>query len=387
MRRAVPLACLAACLLAAGDAAAAACPTGVPWPAPDWAEAPLPASPAMDAFEEYVFTLVGADADRIGRRTDAIVIVHRGRIIYERYGRGYAARNRHLAWSVSKSVTSALVGAAVGRGYLTTEDSICDHYPLSAADRCEITVGDLLDWGSGFDWAEEYEGGSYYLSSVISMLYGVGWGDMAAFVAGHAFAHPPGTHYSYSTGDTVLLAAVLAGSLDEGLREGFPWDFLFDPIGMTSAIFERDHGGTFVGGSYVYATPRDLARFGYLYLRGGCWDGVRVLPEGWVEETTSPNPTFIGNPTDEWKMEHGAVPGRQWWLNVELPELAHTSKWETAPADTFAALGHWGQSIFVVPSRDLVIVRTADDREDDPPALDRSRYLELALALAAEDPP
>lgn len=384
MLRCVPIACVVACLLAPGEAAAAACPEGVLWPEPDWQEALLPAaSPAVQAFEDYVFTLVGADADRLGLRTDGVVVVHRGRIIFERYARGYAQKNRHLAWSVSKSVTNAMVGVAVGRGYLTLDDSICDHY--DAAVHCETTVGDMLDWGSGLDWNEGYENEAYYLSSVISMLYGVGSGDMAAFVAGHPLAHEPGTYYSYSTGDTVLLSAVLAGALDPGMEESFPWDFVFDPIGMTSAMFELDRGGSFVGGSYAYATPRDFARFGYLFLRDGCWDGRRILPEGWVAMSTTPNPSFLGNPPEGWVDEKDAVPGRHWWLNVPLPELGHESVWTGAPPDTFAALGHWGQTIFVVPSQDLVIVRTADDRETG--VLDRPRYLELALALAAEDSP
>lgn len=385
MRRLVPVVCAASCLLAAaGEAAAAACPTGVLWPEPDWQEALLPASsPAVRAFDDYVFTLVGADADRVGLRTDGVVIVHRGRIIHERYARGYAQTNRHLAWSVSKSFTNAMVGVAVGRGDLTLDDSICDHY--DAAIHCDTTVGDMLDWGSGLDWNEGYENEAYYLSSVIAMLYGVGSGDMAAFVAGHPLAHAPGTFYSYSTGDTVLLSAVLAGALPPDLRESFPWEFVFDPIGMRSAIFEHDRGGTFVGGSYVYATPRDFARYGYLFLRDGCWNGARVLPEGWVAESTSPNPTFLSNPTEEWRQEKDAVPGRHWWLNVALPDLAHESVWPTAPPDTFAALGHWGQTIFVVPSLDLVIVRVADDRETG--VLDRPKYLDLALAIAAEDGP
>lgn len=378
------LSCVVGCLLWAGEASAA-CPTDVPWPEPDWGEAPLAGGPAARALDAYLFTLVGADADRKGIRTDGVVVVHRGRIIHERYARGYARHNRHLAWSVTKSVTGALVGAAVLRGDLALSDSICDYYPSDDDALCAMTVDHLLSWGSGLDWNEGYESEEYYLSSVIAMLYGVGSADMAAFVAGQGLVEPPGTLYRYSTGDSVLLAAVLAGAVDPALADSFPWDFVFDPIGMQSAMFERDRAGTFVGGSYFYATPRDMARFGYLFLRDGCWRGERVLPEGWVAETTSPNPTFLAGRSHEWARDHEAVPGRHWWLNVPVPELAHESRWPSAPPDTFAALGHWGQSIFVIPSADLVLVRTADDRESG--ALDRARYLELALALAAEDLP
>lgn len=373
-----------ACLLAASEAAAA-CPQDVVWPDPDWAEAPVLAGPAALAFDEYLLTLVGADDERLGIRTDGVVIVHRGRIIHERYARGYGRDNRHLAWSVSKSFLNAMVGVGVLRGDLALDDSICDHYVAADDEVCEISVDDLLGWGSGLDWNEGYESEPYYLSSVIAMLYGVGVGDMAAFTAAQGLAVPPGTRYSYSSGDSTLLAAVLAGALGPSLADSFPWDFVFDPIGMDSAVFERDRAGTFVGSSYVYATPRDLARFGYLFLRDGCWAGERLLPEGWVALSTEPNPSFLAGDNDEWAASRDAVPGRHWWLGLPLPDRMHESVWPSAPPDTFAAEGHWGQSIHIIPSADLVIVRTADDR--DTTAVDDDRFLALALALAAEDPP
>ncbi|MDC0719122.1 serine hydrolase domain-containing protein [Nannocystis bainbridge] len=382
MQRLVLSCCTVASLLVAREAAAA-CPTGVTWPAADWPEA-LVRGPTADAADDYLFTLTGRDEDRKGIRTDGVVIVHRGRIVYERYARGYARHNRHLAWSVSKSFLNAMVGVGVGRGALTVDDSICDHYD-PGPELCDVTVGDLLDWGSGIDWNEGYEDDPYYLSSVIAMLYGIGSGDMAAFVASQGLAETPGTVYRYSSGDSVLLSAVLASALGPGLAGDYPWEFVFDPIGMTSAMFERDLAGTYVGSSYVYATPRDLARFGYLALREGCWAGEQLLPEGWIAASTQPNPSFqVGESYDHFLRDGDAVPGRHWWLNLPVPDLAHERRWPAAPPDTFAGLGHWGQTIFVIPSADLVLVRTADDREA---GFDQNRYLELALALAAEDSP
>jgi CubicO group peptidase (beta-lactamase class C family) len=376
------LAC-AACLLVAGEAAAA-CPQDVSWPEPDWPEAPLQ-GPAVDALDEYLFTLEGRDEDRLGIRTDGLVVVHRGRIVHERYARGYGAGNRHLAWSMSKSFLGAMVGVGVLRGDLAREDAICDHYDGADGDVCDITVDDLLGWGSGLDWNEGYEDEPYYLSSVIAMLYGVGAGDMARFTAAQGLAVPAGTRYRYSSGDSNLLAGALAGAVGPALADDYPWEFLFDPIGMRSAVFERDRAGTFIGSSYVYATPRDFARFGYLFLRDGCWDGERLLPEGWVALATEPSPALLADGEDDFTPGDGAVPGRHWWLNLPLPERMHAPAWPSAPTDAFAAQGHWGQTIHVIPSADLVVVRTADDR--DPTAVDDDRFLALALALAAEDPP
>jgi CubicO group peptidase (beta-lactamase class C family) len=386
MRRLVHAAIVTAALACAAglsQPAAAACPQDLPWPEPTWATDPIDGGAARVSFEDYLFTLEGADEDRLGVRTDGVVVVHGGRIIYERYVRGYDEGNRHLAWSVSKSIDNALVGVAVRRGDLAVEDSVCDYYDRVTEDACDMSVDDLLSFASGYDWNEGYEDDPYYLSSVVAMLYGVGSGDMAAFVASHELAYDPGTVYRYSSGDSVLLSAVLEAALPASLRLSYPWEFLFDPIGMDSAVFERDRGGTFVASSYVYATPRDLARFGYLYLRDGCWQGEQLLPEGWVAFSTEPNPAFLDERSFEWARDDDPSSGRHWWINGPIPEEGIAAAWPSAPTDTFAALGHWGQTIFVIPSEDLVLVRTADDRE--PGAFDQDRYLELALALVAED--
>ncbi|MCA9710871.1 MAG: serine hydrolase, partial [Myxococcales bacterium] len=208
----------------------------------------------------------------------------------------------------------------------------------------------------------------------------VGALDMAAFVGHHPSEAPPGTLYRYSSGDSVLLSAVLAGALPPDLHDTFPQRFLFGPLGMRSAVFEQDRAGTFVGSSYVYATPRDMARFGTLYLHDGCWDGERVLPEGWVARSTEVNPVFVVEASYEWSRDGDAVPGRHWWTNHPVPDLGIDSVWPSVPPDAFQAAGHWGQSITVVPSEQLVVVRTADDRE--PGALDEDRFLSLALAVA-----
>ncbi|MCA9653831.1 MAG: serine hydrolase [Myxococcales bacterium] len=371
---------LAALLLALAPAASAeaACPEGVSWPTTTWPKTQH-YGPATDALGDFAFTLVGTDEERKGVRTDGVLVVHHGRIVYERYARGFGADNPHLAWSVSKSMIDALLGMAVVRGWLTLDDSVCDHY--DHVDECSITIADLHAMGSGLDWNEGYENDPYYLSSVIAMLYGVGALDMAAFVGSHGLEHTPGTVFRYSSGDTVLLSAVIAGALPDDLHSSFPRQWLFEPLGMSSAIFEQDRAGTFVGSSYAYATPRDMARFGYLYLHDGCWEGERLLPEGWVERSTGVNPVFVQDAL-VWDEQTDNVPGRQWWTNHPVPELGYDALWPDVPEDTFQASGHWGQTITVIPSLDLVVVRTADDRETG--VLDENRFLRLAIELAQE---
>ncbi len=362
--------------------ASAACPSGVSWPDPDWPQALAP-GPASAALDELAFTLVGSDPERRGPRTDGVLVVYQGRIVYERYARGFDVDSPHLTWSVSKSMMSALVGVAVGEGWIDLQDSVCDHY--DQIDECSMTPDDLLSMGSGLEWNEGYEDEPYHLSSVIAMLYGTGALDMGAFVGHHPQEAPPGTLYRYSSGDTVLLSAVLAGALPSAIHDSFPHDFLFGPLGMTSAVFEQDRAGTFVGSSYAYATPRDMARFGYLYLHDGCWNDERILPEGWVDDSRAVNPVFLDEASYEWSRDGDAVPGRQWWTNHSVPELAIDSVWPDVPEDAFQASGHWGQSITVIPSEALVVVRTADDRESG--VFDKNRFLELAVSIAHEAAP
>jgi CubicO group peptidase (beta-lactamase class C family) len=362
--------------------AAADCPTAVTWPVPDWPVAPAE-GPAALALDDYAFTLVGADAERKGLRTNTVLVVHAGHIIYERYARGWQVEHPHLTWSVTKSMLAAMVGVAVGEGWLHPGDSVCDHY--DAVDECAMTPDHLLSMGSGLDWNEGYEDEPYHQSSVIAMLYGLGALDMAAFVGHHPSAAPPGRLYRYSSGDSVLLAAVLAGALPARMRDTFPHDFLFGPLGMHSAVLEQDRAGTFVGSSYAYATPRDMARFGYLYLRDGCWHDERLLPEGWVAQSVAVNPVFLEAASYEWSRDGDAVPGRHFWTNHAIPERGIDSVWPDVPDDAYQASGHWGQSITVIPSEDLVVVRTADDRE--PGVLDKNRLLSLAIAVAREAAP
>lgn len=355
----------------------ASCPTTLAFPGEDWPSAEervRAARPAeVAALERYAFTLTGPDAERRGIRTDGLVIVHRGQITFERYGRGYGPGNRHLGWSVSKSVTGALAGVAAAHGALAVDDSICRHLPRVPPERCGITVRHLLEYASGLDWTETYEGRAHQDSSVLAMLYGVGRYDMAAFVARHEARAAPGARWAYSSGDALLLAAVAGAAMDSRHGRDWPWRLFFDRLGMASAALERDAAGTLVGSSHLHATPRDLARFGWLYLARGCWRGERILPAGWVEASARVSgPLAAGSP-----LRHpGEVTGWAFWLN--RPVLGEGAPWPGVPEDLLLARGHWGQLVAVIPSLEMVIVRTGDDRDEA--SLDIDALLSLAAA-------
>ncbi len=377
-----PRASLSALLLIGigGNAWAGACPTRSTWPTQDWqstaAATALARPDAVAALETFAFTLQGTDAQRLGPRTDGLVVIHNGSIVYERYARGFTGAMPHLSWSVSKSVVNALVGIGVARGALSLGDSICKYVTPHNPAACAITVQNLLEFSSGFAWDELYENESNQASSVLAMLYGEGHKDMVSFVSGHALRAAPGTTYDYSSGDATLLAGVIQAALAPSLGEDFPWTQLFTPIGMTSAVWERDHRGVLVGASYLYATPRDLAKFGFLFLNDGCWDGQRLLPEGWVQSSTQVSQPYLTKPLET---AVGDVQGRQWWLNQPVPSLNIATPWPDVPTDAYAAEGHWGQLVAVIPSLDLVVVRTADDRD---PALGSADFHDQLLKLA-----
>jgi CubicO group peptidase (beta-lactamase class C family) len=365
--------------------ASADCPTRTDWPTEAWLESKEEVAESraaqLRALEDYAFTLVGKDEERKGVRTDGLLLIHKGRIIYERYGRGFDASKRHLAWSMSKSFTSALTGIAVSLGKVSLDDSICEHVKATRQENCTITVRNLLEFASGLDWREDYEnGGTYQTSSVLAMLYGAGRKDMVAFITAHEQQEKPGTSWRYSSGDTTLLAGVLDAALRPSLGREWPWTLLLDVLGMKSATWERDPKGVIVGSSYVHATPRDLAKLGFLYLHDGCWENRRVLPAGWVTDSTA-----VSGPIKLKSHERGSddVQGWQWWLNRPIPDVQEALPWPSVPEGAYAARGHWGQSITVIPSKDLIVVRTADDRDG---SFSLETLLKLSLAVVEDQP-
>lgn len=369
-------------LLAMPRVSGAACPERESWPTRDWPTGALPAGreQALEAFEQYAFTLEGKDEERKGVRTDGVVIIHRGRLVYERYARGFKAEQRHLGWSMSKSVTNALTGVAVAHGALSLDDSICKYVKAVNEAACAISVRNLLEFGSGLDWKEGYEQGKLQTSSVLAMLYGEGRRDMVRFITSHALRDKPGTSWEYSSGDTTLLAGVVGAAMKPRFGEGWEWKLLLDPVGARSAVWERDPQGTLVGSSLLHATPRDWAKLGFLFLNDGCWEGQRLLPEGWVAASVA-----ITEPLRQKRVDWdpGDVQGRQLWLNRPVPGFQDERPWPDVPEDAYAMRGHWGQSVTVIPSRELIVVRMSDDREK---AFSLNTFLARALALVEGTP-
>jgi CubicO group peptidase (beta-lactamase class C family) len=343
----------------ADDCAAEAGATA--WPVPTWTTAAPAGDPAaVRRFEDYAFPEGLDEAARTGVRTNGLVVVQDGRIVYERYARGFTADRPHIAWSVTKSVVHGLFGRAVQSGVLESLDQPAARWvpTLAVPGKDRITLAHLLAMSSGLGFNEEYEYAPLR-SSVIAMLYTRGHDDMAAFAAGHPLVAEPGTTFAYKSGDSVILMAALRGIVGAEAYPDYPWRALFAPLGMRSVVFEQDDTGTFVGSSYLYATPRDLARYGLLYAEGGCWAGERLLPEGWTAAAGRLAPALAQTAAAGRRRTYGA----HWWLNRPLPGRSDPPL-PAAPTDLLVGSGHWGQRLFVLPSQGLVIVRTGDDRRE-----------------------
>lgn len=311
-------------------------PAGVRWPTDVWPEDFSNQEfdrARLEALLELAFQ--HAESETLGE-THAFLAVHRGKVVAERYADERDQTTTFPSWSKAKSITHALIGILVRDGKLDI------HAPADVPvwqtendPRREITLDELLRMSSGLQFAEDYVDAG--VSDVIEMLFGKGQSDVAAHAANFPLAHPRDTVWNYSSGTSNIVArcAARAYGADGDAFKDFMFERLFNPLGMTSAEPKFDAAGTFIGSSFCYATARDFARFGLLYMRDGVWDGQRILPEGWVDYARMPTPT----PPDE-PMGYGA----HWWLGIAGP-------------DSLSANGYQGQFTVCVPSLDLVLVR------------------------------
>jgi len=275
----------------------------------------------------------------------AIVVVDHGRIVGERYAAGFSPTTPLLGWSMTKTVTAGVIGMLIKDGKLSLDQA--GFWP-GTDGREKIRLSDLLAMSSGLQWNEGYGA----VSDVTSMLYLQP--DMAAFARSPTLAHPPGETWLYSSGTAVILARIAQDAQAQGASKN-PQDLasfinvrLFGPLGMTTATIEPDEHGTLVGSSYMYATARDWARYGEFLLQDGVWQGQQLLPEGYVAMMASPVPASKG--------QYGKGQTWLWGSDAATPGVNPDTAFGI-PADTFWMSGHDGQSITIIKSRQLVIVR------------------------------
>ena len=303
-------------------------PAGTPFPDTDFPEGDLPSDVDDVALTAAIDRAIG---DGTGAHARAVVIVHAGRIVAERYAAGDDADTVMPSFSVSKSVASAALGIMVGDGLLDPAQAApVDQWQDPADPRSSITIDDLLRMSGGLAWREQDDRG-------LDLLALLAADDPVAYAVSKPLEATPGTTFTYSTGTTSILAQIMedaAGGPDAlvSLLESR----LFAPIGMEPIELRTDETGTWLAGYSADTTARGFARFGLLILRDGVWDGVRILPPGWVDRMRTPTPAEPGY-------------GAHWRLDIERPGV-------------MIARGLRGQLIAVDPRHDLVVVVLSTDR-------------------------
>lgn len=261
----------------------------------------------------------------------AFMVLYKGIPVAEYYKPRFNRNTRFLSWSMAKSFTNALVGTLVKRGnIIISQPAEIDEW--KADDRSKITVNDLMQMQSGLKWNEDY--GSR--SDVNLMLFNNG--DMSEYAVTRPLEYAPGTHWYYSSGTANIISFLVRKEFESDTAcYAFIRDQFFEKIGITDAVFEIDPSGDFVGSSYLYATARDYARFALLYQNDGLFNGEQILPSGWVDYTKTPASGSNG--------AYGAL----FWLN-------RGGEYPSAPPDMYSCEGHDGQRIFILPSKDLIVV-------------------------------
>jgi CubicO group peptidase (beta-lactamase class C family) len=298
------------------------------------ADAVWPDGGRVEAIATPALADIMGNAALMGPGMRAVVVVKDGRIVAETYGAGFGPETPLLGWSMTKTVTAALIGRLAAEGKIGLDDAALR--PEWTDARQDIRIRDLLGMESGLAFNEDYGD----VSDVNRMLFLEP--DMAEFTAAQPQVAARDTAFNYSSGTATLLARIWMDRIgDEAQGLAYPRAALFEPLGMASAQMEADAAGTLVGGSYMYATARDWARFGQFLLQDGRWNGAALLPAGWVAAMTHSN----GLP--------GTYSQMLTWLDGPHDDDAA----DGVPADAYWLIGHDGQTIAIVPSEGIVVVR------------------------------
>ncbi|MDC6363364.1 MULTISPECIES: serine hydrolase domain-containing protein [Flavobacteriaceae] len=276
------------------------------------------------------------------QKTRTLLVLYKGHLLTEKYIEGFTKDTPILGWSMTKSVLATCFGVLEHQGKLEM-DWPAPIAEWKADERKNITLDHLLRMQSGLEWDEDYSG----ISDVTQMLFLDS--DMTQKQREKKAIAPPTEIWNYSSGTTNLLSGILRQQFRSHQEYlDFPYSSLIDKIGMHSMVLEADIAGNYVGSSYAWASTRDWARFGQLYLDRGKWNGKQIFAPEWVDYITIP--TLHSNGTY----------GAHFWLNAE-------GKYPDVPKDLFSCNGYQGQYVFVIPSKDLVVVRTglAEEPEFD----------------------
>jgi len=314
----------------------------IPLPYPYGHQAPLDTVFTEVDYDQLNKAVAVAFGNNTVQKTRTLLVLYKGHLLVEKYAEGFDADTPVLGWSMTKSILATCFGVLEQQGKIAVD------WPAPIAEwkddnRKSITLDHLLRMQSGLEWDENYG----EISDVTRMLFLDS--DMAKAQKLKEALAAPTEIWNYSSGTTNLLSGILRQQFrSHQAYLDFPYTDLIDKIGAHSMVIEADVAGNYVGSSYGWASTRDWARFGQLYLDKGLWNGQQVFSEDWVDYITTPTAHSSG------------TYGAHFWLNAE-------GKYPDVPKDLFSMNGYEGQYVFMIPSKDLVVVRTglAEDPQFD----------------------
>ena len=302
---------------------------GTYWPTDDWRTAE-PEELGMDGSQlselsEYI--------DENDVEIHSVLVIKDGYLVAEYYFNDFDKDIPHIQYSVTKSFVSALVGIALEEGYIESLDqTLEDFFPeYSYKDEItkEISLKNILTMRTGLGWSESNPGYSGLMNA----------DDAVAYMVNLPMIAKPGEQFAYCSGCSFLLSAIVAETTGMNTAD-YAQKKLFDPLGIDQPAWETVANGISNGGWGLFLTPREMAKFGFLYLNEGYWDGEQIIPAEWVQASSGPG----------LKADQYADYGYQWWISSE---------------GYYSAQGLYGQAIFVIPENDMVVVMTADLRGDN----------------------
>jgi CubicO group peptidase (beta-lactamase class C family) len=300
--------------------------SNTPWPTRGWQFAKL----ADQGLDPDYFEQMQAFIEQNQLDLHSLLVVRHGYLVFEQYGADFNANKTHNQYSVTKSVVSTLVGIAIDQGYIPgLEEPVLRLLPdrtVNNVDRRKpaITLENVLTMTSGFDWQEG--------DPAFNALYNSP--DWVQYMLEMPMVAEPGSRFLYCSGCSHLLTGILAQTTGQNVAK-FAKDNLFQPLGITNYAWDTGSQQIPVGGWGLYLTPRDMAKIGYLYLMRGQWAGNQIVSTDWIDRSTRLQIETGGN----------LGYGYQWWIYPRY--------------DAYTALGRYGQTIFVIPQADMVIVATA----------------------------
>jgi CubicO group peptidase (beta-lactamase class C family) len=306
------------------------------WPTEGWRTS----TPEAQGIDSTALVDLIDYVQEMGYDVDSVVVVRHGYEVAEIYFAPFREGQTHILYSCSKSVVSALIGIAIEKGYIQGVDQpMLDFFPDYTPENMDerkgaMTLEDMLTMSTGFECRDSY---LYDNRGLTEMHESQDW---VQFVLDLPMEHEPGTHFEYCNGSSFLLSAIITRVTGKSALD-FAREVLFPPLGITDASWDASPDGINYGYSHLFLQPEDMAKFGYLYLHGGEWDGEQVIPAKWVETSTREH-IHAGTLQDGY--------GYQWWIDN---------------AGYYMALGYNGQFIFVLPDLDMVVVMVSDRYEGD----------------------